>query len=270
MSGQQSGPVVCISYLAVASLWTVSRFPLANYGAEVLGIEHSIAADGPMTAAVLAALDVPSLVLANDIGNDANGAEVRGWLQRHNVHTTAEMSADLPTPQIVVVADATGTRTWFPYLPGVADVLATLDLAPVAGASFAYIDCYQLIEAAAVRAIHAAGAVGVRLLLNLGGSPLSPSVVAAVNGCPRLIVQSNVDDDAATEAPRIASFILDATDATWVVVTAGAHGAVAVSQTEHLSVPAFRAVVRHTHCAGAAFLVACSTACCMTGRCARA
>src|ERR1700674_5222760 len=146
MSGQQSGPVVCISYLAAASLWTVSRFPLANYGAEVLGVEHSIAADGPMTAAVLTALDAPSLVLANDIGNDANGAEVRGWLRRHNVQTTAEMSAGLATPQIVVVADAAGTRTWFPYLPGVADALATLDLAPLAGASFAYIDCYQLIE----------------------------------------------------------------------------------------------------------------------------
>jgi hypothetical protein len=45
--------VVCMSYLAHTALWKVPRFPLANHGAEVLTIEHSIAADAPMTAAVL-------------------------------------------------------------------------------------------------------------------------------------------------------------------------------------------------------------------------
>ena len=37
------------------------------------------------------------------------------------------------------------------------------------------------------------------------------------------------------------------------IVTAGAHGAVAVSRAEQVSVPAFPVRVRHTHCAGAAF-----------------
>jgi hypothetical protein len=55
MSGQQSGPVVCISYLAAASLWNVAHFPTANQGAEIRAIEQSIAADAPMAAAVLAA-----------------------------------------------------------------------------------------------------------------------------------------------------------------------------------------------------------------------
>ena len=55
--------LVCVSYLAAASLWKVPCFPLANHGAEVQTIEHSIAADAPMVAAVLAALGVPSLLL---------------------------------------------------------------------------------------------------------------------------------------------------------------------------------------------------------------
>jgi hypothetical protein len=45
-----------------------------------------------------------------------------------------------------------GSRTWFPYLPGVGQALVKLDLSPIEGASFVYVDCYQLIEAAAVRA----------------------------------------------------------------------------------------------------------------------
>jgi sugar/nucleoside kinase (ribokinase family) len=78
-------------------------------------------------------------------------------------------------------------------------------------------------------------------------------VVAAVRGYPDLIIQTNVDDDNAAEAPRIASFILEDTGAEWVVITAGASGAFALSPIERLSVPAFRAEVHHTHCAGAAF-----------------
>jgi sugar/nucleoside kinase (ribokinase family) len=109
-------------------------------------IERSIAADAPMAAAVLAALDVPVLQLANDVGNDTNGVEVRTWLQGYGVNTTAKVKMDAPTPQIVVVADDDNTRTWFPYLPGVADALAALDLSPLASASFAYIDCYQLMR----------------------------------------------------------------------------------------------------------------------------
>lgn len=49
-----SCPVVCFSYLAAASLWQVTQFPMPNDGAEVQAIEESIAADGAMAAAVLA------------------------------------------------------------------------------------------------------------------------------------------------------------------------------------------------------------------------
>jgi sugar/nucleoside kinase (ribokinase family) len=55
------------------------------------------------------------------------------------------------------------------------------------------------------------------------------------------------------DAPRLGASVLAETDATWVVITAGASGAVALSRTQQLAVPAFRSTVRHTHCAGAAF-----------------
>ncbi|SRR5216683_4240636 len=253
MSEHQLGPVVCLSYLAAAALWTVPRFPLANYGAEVTAIDHSIAADGPMAAAVLSALGVPSLLLSNSIGDDAHGTEIGQWLQRYQVATTAAVTEGVVTPQIVVVADDDGARTWFPFLPGVADALGTLDLSPIADASFAYIDCYQLIEVPAARAIQAARAAGVPLLLNLGGSPLAPATAAVLHDYPGLVVQTNVDDAAHADAPKLATTLHAASNAEWVVVTAGAYGVVALSQTQRLVVPAFRTTVRHTHCAGAAF-----------------
>ena len=197
--------MVCFSYLAAAELWQVSRFPLANYGAEVLSVERSIAADAPMAAAVLAALDVPTLLLANEIGNDQKGSQVRAWLQRYGVNSTTRVTTDTSTPQIVVVADDDGTRTWFPHLPGVSDALAAVDLSPLSSASFAYVDCYQLIEPAAVRVVQAARSADVPLLVNLGGSPLSSAVIAAVRGYPRLIVQTNVDDAAVRACPASCS-----------------------------------------------------------------
>ena len=93
------------------------------------------------------------------------------------------------------------------------------------GASFVYIDCYQLIEAPAVRAIQAARTAGVPLLLNLGGSPLSDAVATAVRGHPRLVVQTNVDDAAHQEAPQLAAELRAVAGAEWAVVTAGAFGA---------------------------------------------
>lgn len=246
-------PVVCVSYLAQADLWNVPEFPLANHGAEVRATEHSIAADAPMTAAVLSALDVPTLLIANEIGDDVPGQAVRRWLQQHRVPTTAATSTEVVTPWIAVVADDQQSRTWFAHLPGVVDSLTAVDLSPIDTASFVYMDCYQLIETAATRVIETARSAGVPLLMNLGGSGLSAAVQSAAAGYDQLLVQTNVDDDEHDEAPVLARALLGQTGAWWVIVTAGACGVVAVSQSEEIAVPAFPVTVRHTHCAGAAF-----------------
>jgi sugar/nucleoside kinase (ribokinase family) len=253
MASRTSGPVVCFSYLAAAELWQVARFPLANYGAEVVNVEHSIAADAPMAAAVLAALDVPTLLLANDIGTDQKGSDARAWLQRYGVDTTADTKPDVTTPQIVVVADDAGTRTWFPHLPGIVDTLTTLDLAPIAQVSFAYVDCYSLIHTAAARVIRTARAADIPLLLNLGGDHMSSEVLAALDGYPRLIVQTNITEESLDTATRLAKYMQADMQPAWAVITAGAAGAAAASARDVISVPAFQADVRHTHCAGAAF-----------------
>jgi len=249
----QSGPVVCVSYLALAELWNVPRFPVANHGAEIRSIEWSVAADGPMTAAALASLGAPSLLVANDIGDDEQGQHVRRWLEERGVEGTFAIRSEVVTPRIVVAADDDHTRTWFAHLPGVVSSLERADLSPIASASFLYLDCYQLIERAALRVIEAGRAAEVPMLLNLGGSKLSQAMASAIRGCSQLVIQTNVDDAAHAAAPEVARSLLVRTGAAWVVVTAGVFGAVAVSRSETVSAPSFPVEVRHTHCAGAAF-----------------
>jgi sugar/nucleoside kinase (ribokinase family) len=252
MAAVPDGPVVCFSYLAAASLWKVGTFPAANYGAEIYKIEESIAADGAMAAAVVAGLGQASLLLTNNVGDNGSGAHVYHWLRDYGVQTTAKMVDGRPTPQVVVVGDNRHTRTFFPYLPGVAAELECIDLEALADASFAYIDGYTFIAKAASLAIRAAKAAEVPLLLNLGGD--SPAeVFDAIRGYPRLIVQTSLGEKSTPEAQRLAGHLQDATGAEWAVMTAGAAGAVAASRHECLAVPAFRSDVLHTHCAGAAF-----------------
>ncbi|PFW99840.1 carbohydrate kinase family protein [Nocardia farcinica] len=206
-----------------------------------------------MTAAALASLGAPSLLVANDIGDGERGQHVRRWLEERGVERTFAIRSEVVTPRIVVAADDDHTRTWFAHLPGVVGSLERADLSPIASASFLYLDCYQLIERAVLRVIEAGRAAEVPMLLNLGGSELSQAVASAIRGCSQLVIQTNVDDAAHAAAPEVARSLLVQTGAAWVVVTAGVFGAVAVSRSETVSAPSFPVAVRHTHCAGAAF-----------------
>jgi sugar/nucleoside kinase (ribokinase family) len=248
-----SGPVACFSYLAAASLWKVARFPSANHGAEVDEIEESVAADGLTVAAVLAALGQPSLLITNSIGDDPAGRQVRIWLKQRQVQINAAAEADAATPRIVVVGDSHQTRTMFPYLPGVADELEHVDLAALGGASFAYIDGYKMLGKAAARAIQAARSVALPLLVNLGGDDVSDELLAALDGYPGLIVQTSTADESLETAIQLAMYMQADMQCEWAVITAGKEGAAAAGKRGVVSVPAFRAEVRHTHCAGAAF-----------------
>jgi hypothetical protein len=77
-------------------------------------------------------------------------------VERFQVTTTATVDEGCITPQVVVAGDGQDTRTMFPYLPGVAEGLACIDLAPLASAALAYIDSYRFMTAPAARAIAAA------------------------------------------------------------------------------------------------------------------
>jgi sugar/nucleoside kinase (ribokinase family) len=248
-----NGQVACFSYLAAASLWQVGRFPAANHGAEVSAIEQGIAADAPMVAAVLTAFGQPSLLLANRIGDDRSGDQVAAWLQMHRVTTAAKQTAGIATPQITVVGDSQHTRTMFPFLQGVADELERMDLAPLGSASFAYVDCYGLIQRPAVRMIQAARNAGLPLLANLGGDNPSTEILDALDGYPGLVIQTSITEESPGTAVRLVKYLRVNMQCEWAVITAGKAGTAAAGARELIRTPAFHADVRHTHCAGAAF-----------------
>ncbi len=189
----QDRPVVCVSYLASAELWSVPKFPTANQGAAIRSTEHSIAGDAPMAAAVLAALDVPTLLVSNRIGSDDVGSRVGRWLQHRAVPMATVASTEVSTPRIVVVADDHHTRTWFADLPGVADELGKTNLSAIAKASLVYLDAYRLIEEAAVRVVRMARRHGTRLFINLGGEALSRDLRIELAGYRDLVIQTNGD-----------------------------------------------------------------------------
>jgi sugar/nucleoside kinase (ribokinase family) len=199
-----------------------------------------------------AALGQPSLLMANRIGDDSVGHQLHGWQRRHGVQSTGGVRADTATPRIVVVGDNQDTRTMFPYLPGGADELERVDLAPLSSASFAYIDAYQMLGKAATRVVQAAAAQ-LTFVVNLGGDRAPSELLNALDGYPSLIVQSRIAEESLEAATWLAQRLQSDIQADLAIVTAGKAGATAAGQNSVVSVTAYPAFVRHTDCAGAAF-----------------
>ena len=69
-----------------------------------------------MTAAVLATLGAPSLLVSNGIGEDEHGQYVYDWLQQRHVETGFAASSGVVTPQIIVAADDPAAGEFAAYL----------------------------------------------------------------------------------------------------------------------------------------------------------
>ncbi|MGH4014148.1 MAG: PfkB family carbohydrate kinase [Pseudonocardiaceae bacterium] len=149
-----------------------------------------------------------------------------------------------------IVADDAGTRTWFAWLGPAADQLSSVDLRPLNAARLAYIDCYQVIEAAAITAI---SATQVPLLLNLGGDPLTGTLAAATSGRHVAFVQTSLDEDHVEQAEQFADDLQSRIIADTVVITLGRHGAMARTAVKIYRASTPKIMVHHTHGAGAAF-----------------
>jgi sugar/nucleoside kinase (ribokinase family) len=66
-------------------------------------------------------------------------------------------------------------------------------------------------------------------------------------------VQTSIAEESLETAARLAEYLQRGMHCEWAIITAEKAGAAAASTRHVLSVPAFRAEVRHTHCADAAF-----------------
>src|SRR6266498_5610550 len=108
--------LVCVSYLADTKLLRVAAYPPANGGAVVDHIATSIAADGPLTAIIAAQLGLRVGLVTNSVGADPAGRRLLDTLEQVGVRHSITTLPDTATPQLTVVVDESGTRTWFAAL----------------------------------------------------------------------------------------------------------------------------------------------------------
>jgi sugar/nucleoside kinase (ribokinase family) len=246
--------LACFSYLAHAQVLHVTRYPGANQGTEVNWTAPSLAADGPLVARACAQAGLRTALVANRTGSDPTGRWTTSALTAAGVHHHAG-GGHTPrrTPQLTVVTDDAGTRTWFADLTHAYASLCQADTAPLAHARLAYIDGYTVIAEAAAQALLAATAAGTPVLLNLGGDLLHARLRPAARQARLHVVQTSVPEARSPDAVQIAHALLDDLQPEAAVVTMGALGAVAVTPSGHQHISADRVDVVHTHGAGAAF-----------------
>ena len=132
-----TGPdLACFGYLAHAQVIRVGAYPQANAGAAVGEVIASLAGDAPITAITAARLGHGASLVANRVGLDPPGQAVLDMLDSAGVAHRCQPAAasGRSTPQVTVVTDDAGTRTWFAWLGPAVDHLTTVDLSPLRGA----------------------------------------------------------------------------------------------------------------------------------------
>lgn len=220
--------ITCFSYLASVRTLFVSRYPPADYGAEVTRIEHFVAADGPIVAAAANVLGLNARLLSNSVAEDGPGVDVNSILQGWGVNVPRRNNARSVTPTSTVVCDAAGTRTWFPHLIDVVTELEGVNLEGLTKSRIAYVDCYAVLRRAAKRVVKLALDASVPVIANLGGSSLPYWLVEATKHQKALMLQTSVPEEEAANMLSVANELLSSGVAKIVIVTGGRHGAVAM------------------------------------------
>lgn len=197
-------------------------------------IRRVVGGAGANTAAWLAALDVPTALMAR-IGDDPEGRRITEELTRRGVACHFALDPEAPTCSVVVQVDADGQRTMYSDRGAAARLaVADLDSELIASARHLHVSGYLLLDPAsrltAVAALAAATDRGIP-------TSVDPQT-AVVLGADLMVLVRGVDlllpNEAELEAltgsrePESARALLDVVGS--VVVTAGPQGAVWVDR----------------------------------------
>jgi hypothetical protein len=244
--------LACFGYLAYAQVFGVTAYPAANSGTQVTQIIPSLAGDAPIAALTARQLGSHVSLVSNPVQPRPSRTRRPAHPRHHRRVTSSCTRRDVRArhPQLTIVTDDAGTRTWFAWLAAAIDQLTDADPTPLASARLAYIDCYRIIDLAAAAAITANR---VPLLLNLGGDRLSEAVACAAKDRHVAFVQTNLDEAHADQAQTLAAQLHERICADTIVITLGRLGAFARTPTGTIRATAPSMAIRHTHGAGAAF-----------------
>jgi sugar/nucleoside kinase (ribokinase family) len=239
------------SYLAAVTTLHVARMPREDYGASVTAVERFVAADGPIALGVASSLGRSTRLVSNPVGSDGLGEYVLQTLRNWGV--ACVRAPEWPnSPSSTVVASREGTRTFFPFLPGVLEHLATVSLDDFTASRWAYVDCYEVLGAVTERPVRARLASGGALMVNLGGSPLPPWLDRSRLDRRVALLQTSVTDGDLRQAQALERELAATDAAELIVVSAGSAGAIASDSGTVWRVTAPRIEARRTQGAGSA------------------
>lgn len=243
--------VAGFSYVAAVSTLNVARMPAEDYGTEVRSVEQFIAADGPIALGVISSLGRSTLLVANSTGQDEAGRRALDVLEGWGVAVQGSGTAG-PSAFSTVVATSGGTRTFFPYLPGVLDQLREVDLSELLNAACVYVDCYEMLADVTERPVRERLLAGAPLAINLGGSPRPTWLDRSALPGRVSILQSSVTDGDIAQARELHAELSALDVADWVVVSAGSAGAVASDNADRYHIRPATVEPRRTQGAGSA------------------
>lgn len=209
-----------------------------------------------MVALTLANMQLTVGLIANSVGKDAAGKALTHLLETSSVGliTTPSPMGHSASPQITVISDRLGSRTWFPYLPNVDAELHNMDLHALGSCVLVYLDYYEVIRRSADRVIARVIDTNTPLFINLGGTQPERELLDRLKRCRLVAIQTNVSEGHRDEAAALAQYLVNEATPELVVVTMGADGAVGISSSGAVyDVPAYSIIPRRLHGAGAVF-----------------
>lgn len=243
----------CFSYLASARVLQIEKYPQLNSGAEINGVVDTLSADGPMVAIAASRLGLRAGLVANSLGEDEAGQDIKESLQKNAIFNSISNLSNQKTPFIVVLSDSDGNREWFAYIKDAQEELRNAELSQIRVSFLAYIDLYSGIKEASLRAVNYANQNNVPIFLNLSGDIPSDELIQQLANKNIVITQIGLHESQEDGAEKIASRIYESIMPKASVVTLASKGAVAVSGETVVRTHAYPVDILHVHGAGAVF-----------------
>ena len=254
MAGIKKLDLCCFSYLASAKVLQINKCPDLNDGAEIDSVIETLAADAPMVAITASRLGLHTGLIANELGNDKEGEEISKCLIRNNIVNSVENNLKRKTPFIIVLSDENGNREWFSYTRIAGQDLMNVELSKLQDATLAYIDLYEGINSASIRAINYADKHSAPLFLNLSGRLITDKLVQELRQVSKIaIIQTSIRETRKEEAEQFLNYIHSTIQPDISIVTLGEKGAITRNQSRIVRAKAHSVDLVHSHGAGAAF-----------------
>jgi sugar/nucleoside kinase (ribokinase family) len=138
-------------------------------------------------------------------------------------------------------------------LPEVLEHLLSADLEMLTLSRFVYVDLYEIIRKASVRAVQRASQCTVPLFINLGGDHLQEQDIILLRNAHVAVLQTSLDESSQRRPEDYAKELQDLIQPEVTIVTLAQRGLICVTASAIMNIPAYSVHTIHSSGAGAAF-----------------